>query len=92
MTIWREGMAAACIAASCYWIDENSRIHQGPKKGRVFTVTATRIVHGRRYLAFIELGAGEFYDASQFRPVQPKTTDISIFQRMCWDAEQRERI
>lgn len=71
-----------------------------PKKGSIYTVAAIRVLFGKEFIMLDEFREFEtsfgyakpWYLAMNFRPVQERTTDISIFKAMLNPAKLSEKV
>ena len=82
---WHVGMKVVCVDASGW----EHRLQQGA----VYTLSAIGSAFGGLYIGLVETpsetGPLHWY-ARRFRPVQPRKTDISIFEAMLTGAKERE--
>ena len=85
--MFRVGQKVVCVDAS--------RFEQYLDEGRVYTITSINAPYLRVDCrsANVTGGPDDYgYDASRFRPIVERKTDISIFKAMLTPAGKKERV
>lgn len=104
---WHVGMKVVCVDDGCTFLRDGSRTKSGLSKGRIYTIEwigteRRRSYHGGNVERSVVIrlsgvrhpdttcSSGSF-GAIRFRPVEPRTTNISIFQAMLTPKRETER-
>lgn len=85
---WHVGMQVVCVIGLHQWGQEGVSHIQPPEEGRIYTINYIEPDGSRIFIGLDGYSPDVGFEARVFRPVQTRSTDISIFTEML----HRERI